>query len=47
MSLALELGIDESEVASWKISKFARWLAFFEYRNELEKDAAERAARRR
>jgi hypothetical protein len=45
MFVAETLGLDDDEVGSWPIGKLMRWMAYFEKKNSLEREAFEKAER--
>ena len=38
MTIALELGKSEEDIATWKLSEVVRWMAFFRVRSEYMKN---------
>lgn len=41
--VAYELGIDNDIVRTWSVRKIKGWMTFLELRNDLEKEAMDRA----
>ena len=43
LTLALELGRDEIEIASWPLRRLKQWWTYFQLKSDLEREAVEKA----